>query len=394
MKYIKDNMNFFKKGAIITDIAGIKSGIVKEINGIYGRRSCKLKELIVELPGKDYPIYIEKGLFGRLGKEISKIYKGKKVAVVTDENIAAEYGRDVEADLLSSGFLVKLVIIKPGEKSKSLEVYAEVCDKLLEFGITKGDLIVAFGGGVTGDLAGFVASTLLRGITYVQVPTSLLAQVDSSVGGKVAIDHPRGKNLIGSFYHPRAVFIDPEILKTLDSRFLNDGMAEVIKYACIRSPELFEKLSEMEVEKDPLNGLEDIIYTCCKIKSGIVQRDEKDAGERMVLNFGHTLGHAIEKYYGFEKYSHGEAVAIGMYAITLKTEEEGITKAGTAASIKRLLTKYSLPFKIEGMDKPGLLEAIALDKKSDGDDLNIVVLSEIGDGYLKKIKKEEILRYL
>lgn len=353
-----------------------------------------MKELIVELPGKSYPIYIEKGIFARLGHEIANIYKGRKVALVTDDNVAAKYGRAIEGNLTASGFLVKLVIIKAGEQSKNLAVYADVCDELLEFGITKGDLIVAFGGGVTGDLAGFAASTLLRGIPYVQVPTSLLAQVDSSVGGKVAIDHPRGKNLIGSFYHPMAVFIDPELLQTLERRFLNDGMAEVIKYACIRSSELFERLSQMEGEEDLLDKIEDVIYTCCKIKRDIVQRDERDTGERMVLNFGHTLGHAIEKYHGFEKYSHGEAVAIGMYAMTLKTEEEGITKAGTSASIKRILNKYDLPFQVEVMDKCKLLETIALDKKSDGDMLNIVAISEIGHGFLKKIKKEEILRYL
>ena len=173
-----------------------------------------MKELFVELSDKRYPIYIEKGLFGRLGKEISAIHKGNKIAAVTDENLALIYGEALIESLTGSGFEARLIVIKAGEQSKCIEQYLRLCDELLDFGITRSDLIVAFGGGVTGDLTGFAGSTLLRGIKYVQVPTSLLAQVDSSVGGKVAIDHPRGKNLLGSFYHPQAVFIDPELLKT------------------------------------------------------------------------------------------------------------------------------------------------------------------------------------
>ena len=353
-----------------------------------------MKELFVELSDKRYPIYIEKGLFGRLGKEISAIHKGNKIAAVTDENLALIYGEALIKSLTGSGFEARLIVIKAGEQSKCIEQYSRVCDELLDFGITRSDLIVAFGGGVTGDLTGFAASTLLRGIKYVQVPTSLLAQVDSSVGGKVAIDHPRGKNLLGSFYHPQAVFIDPELLKTLEKRFFSDGLAEVIKYACISSRDLFERLSESESSQSLINEMEDIIYTCCRIKSEIVKRDERDTGDRMLLNFGHTIGHAIETYHGYEKFSHGEAVAAGMHMMTLKTEEEGLTEKGTSERIRKLLNKYSLPLNAEAADKNELLGSIALDKKSDGDELNIVVLSEIGNAFLKKIKKEEILRYL
>lgn len=353
-----------------------------------------MKELYVELSDKGYPIYIEKGIFGRLGKEIAAIHKGKKIAAVTDENLALLYGESLMDSLIRSGFEARLVVIRAGEKSKSIQEYLRVCDELMEFGITRSDLIVAFGGGVTGDLAGFAASTLLRGVKYIQVPTSLLAQVDSSVGGKVAIDHPRGKNLLGSFYHPQAVFIDPQLLETLEERYFSDGLAEVIKYACISSRYLFEMLEEAESVRCLKVEMEDIIFTCCRIKSEIVKMDERDKGERMLLNFGHTIGHAIERYHGYEKFSHGEAVAAGMHMMTIKTEEEGLTQKGTSERIKKLLNKYSLPLNAEAADKSELPAIIARDKKSDGDELNIVVLSEIGNAFLKKIKKEEILRYL
>ncbi|MDV2934331.1 3-dehydroquinate synthase, partial [Enterococcus faecalis] len=171
------------------------------------------------------------------------------------------------------------------------------------------DLIIALGGGVVGDLAGFVASTFLRGISFIQIPTSLLAQVDSSVGGKVAVDLERGKNLVGSFYHPELVLIDPNMLGTLPEKYFNDGLGEVIKYGCIKSKELFEKLEGFENKEDLKENIGEIIYECCNIKREVVEYDEKDLGERMILNFGHTLGHAIEQIYNYETYSHGEAVA-------------------------------------------------------------------------------------
>lgn len=353
-----------------------------------------MKELSINLAEKRYPIYIKKGLMGSIGEEIKKIYASKKIAIVTDENVDKFYGEGLKKNLEENNFTVCKIVLKPGEKSKSVQVLLEVYDRLLDFGITRGDLIIALGGGVIGDLTGFAAATLLRGIPFVQIPTSLLAQIDSSIGGKVAVDLPKGKNLVGNFYHPEAVFIDPDVLVTLDKRFLYDGMAEVIKYACIRDKSLFDNLMKYKGQEDLFSNMEYIIYTCCSIKKEIVEKDEKDTGDRMLLNFGHTIGHAIEKYFNFEKYTHGEAVALGMYAITVKSEKLGITENGTCENIKEVIKKYNLEYKIELKDKEKILEAVALDKKNKGDFMNVILLSHIGEGFIHKIKREEMHKFI
>lgn len=350
-------------------------------------------ELRINLTEQSYPIYIERGVLGRLGEEIKKIYSNKKIAVVTDENVDKFYGEKVKVSLEKADFQVFKIVVKPGEKSKSIEELVNLYNNILDAEITRGDLIIALGGGVIGDLTGFAASTLLRGIPYIQIPTSLLAQIDSSIGGKVAVDLPRGKNLVGNFYHPQAVFIDPDVLDTLDKRFLYDGMAEVIKYGCIKNKELFYKLMEYD-EKGILESIEDIIYTCCCIKKEIVEKDEKDNNERMILNFGHTLGHAIEKYYNFEKYTHGEAVALGMYIVTKKSEEMNLTKKGTAELIGKALSKHNLEHEIYLEDRGSILKAISLDKKSKGEFIDIILLKDIGESFIYKIKKEEISSFI
>ncbi|MEJ8554473.1 3-dehydroquinate synthase [Tepidibacter sp. Z1-5] len=349
--------------------------------------------LNINLPQKNYPIYIEKGLMNNIGEELKKIYKNKKIAVITDANVEKIYGQKIR-DNLKNDFEVKMIVLEPGEKSKSIDVLQNVYDELLDFKITRADLIIAFGGGVVGDLTGFVSSTLLRGIPFVQIPTSLLAQIDSSVGGKVAVNLPKGKNLIGSFYHPEAVYIDPELLNTLDKRFLYDGMAEVIKYGCIRDENLFQNLLEYNSNKELFDSIEEIIYRCCKIKKNIVESDEKDTGERMILNFGHTLGHTVEKHFKYEKYTHGEAVAIGMYHITKKSENMGITQKGTLDKIKKILIKYKLPYELPNMNKKEVIETINLDKKNKGNDINIILLKRIGDSFLKKIDRKDMNMYI
>lgn len=353
-----------------------------------------MRELKISLGENSYSILIEKGLISSIGKKISEIYNGKKVAVVTDKNVDKFYGDKIVSQLESSGFNVKKIVLNPGEKSKSVEVLLNTYDELLDFNITRGDLIIALGGGVVGDLTGFAAATLLRGIPYIQIPTSLLAQIDSSIGGKVAVDLNRGKNLVGNFYHPKAVFIDPNMLKTLDERFFYDGMAEVIKYGCIRDEQLFYNLLNYNTHEELIENMEHIIYSCCNIKREIVERDEKDTGERMLLNFGHTIGHAIEKYFNFEKYTHGEAVALGMYAITKKSEEMKLTKEGTSNLIKDILTKYNLKYDIHLEDKESILNAISLDKKNKGEFMNIVLLNEIGKSFIHKIKKEKVSDFI
>ena len=335
-------------------------------------------ELKVDLKDRSYPIIIEKGLINRVSEEIRKVYKGKKIFIITDDNVNKYYGGKISEELKKNDFEVKLLALKPGEQTKNFNTLPIVYNELLDFNLTRSDLIIALGGGVIGDLAGFVASTYLRGVDFVQIPTSLLAQVDSSVGGKVAVDLDRGKNLVGSFYHPKFVLIDPEVLNTLDNRFFIDGMAEVIKYGCIKDKQFFDYLEKMENNQQLINNMEVVIHKCCDIKRQVVENDEKDKGERMLLNFGHTLGHAIEQYYNYTKYSHGEGVAIGMYVISKISEEKGLTKKGTSQRIKDILVKYNLPYELD-VNIEETLEAINLDKKKLGNDLNVIILKEIGN---------------
>lgn len=355
-----------------------------------------MRKLLVDIPGKEYPIYIKPGLLDGIGEKIQKIYNNKKIVVITDKNVDRFYGEKIEYELKKWGYTLKKVVIEPGEESKSFKTLEMVCDEILDFGINRGDLLITFGGGVVGDLGGFAASILLRGVPFIQIPTTLLAQIDSSIGGKVAIDTNRGKNLLGSFNQPKAVFIDPNLLETLDERFLYDGLAEAIKYGAIKDKELFNNLLEYNTEEFFYN-IEKTIYTCCSIKKEIVEKDEKDLGERMLLNFGHTIGHGVEKYFDYKKYTHGEAVAIGMYTITKNSEKLGITKKGTSDRFKDILNKYNLPYEFPQIDDNGMskiMEAVLLDKKNSGKSMNIVLLNSIGDGFIKNISISEIMAYM
>lgn len=345
--------------------------------------------LKVNLKEKSYHIYIESGLLDNISEEIKKIHENGKIAVITDKNVERLYGEKL-LNSLKDDFEVKIISLEPGEKSKSMDVAQNVYDELLDLEITRGDLVIAFGGGVVGDLAGFISSTLFRGIPFVQIPTSLLAQIDSSIGGKVAVNSPKGKNLIGSFYHPEAVYIDPYVLKTLDKRFLYDGIAEVIKYGCIKDENLFSDLLEYSSDEEMLENIEKIIYKCCKIKKDIVENDEKDMGVRMTLNFGHTLGHALEKYFDYEIYTHGEAVAVGMYSITKNSEEMGLTQRGTVDRLKQILKKYKLPYKLPYVNRLEVIENINLDKKNKGNKINLILLNKIGDSFIKNIDRKDI----
>lgn len=340
------------------------------------------KDLFVDLKENSYNIIIEKGLLDNLGKEFKEIYNGEKIFILTDENVDKYYGDKVKKQLEKAGYKTKKMVLKPGEETKSFNTLPSVYNELLEFKLTRKELIVTLGGGVIGDLGGFVASTFLRGVSFIQIPTSLLAQVDSSVGGKVGVDLEKGKNLVGSFYQPKRVFIDPNVLNTLPEKFYKDGMAEVIKYGCIKDKEFFYKLKKLESREDVMKNIEDIIYKCCFIKKSVVERDEKDLGERMLLNFGHTLGHAVEKYYNFTGYSHGEAVAIGMYNISLKSEDEGITDKGVSEEIKEILINYGLPYEVNINDNSKIVETISLDKKNIGSVLKVILLKRIGESII------------
>lgn len=338
-----------------------------------------MKELLVDLGENSYNIEIQKGLIKDVSKSVRKVFNGEKIFIITDKNVDKFYGDIVLNSLKKDGFNVDKYAVEPGEESKSFNTLPLIYDKLLDFKLTRKDLIITLGGGVVGDLGGFIAATFLRGVSFIQIPTTLLSQVDSSVGGKVGVDLDRGKNLVGSFYQPKRVIIDPNVLNTLEDKFYKDGMGEVIKYGFIKDKNLYLLLNSLNSREDVIKHIEEIIYTCCNIKREIVEKDEKDLGERMVLNFGHTLGHAIEKHYGFSKFTHGEGVSIGMYLITRLAEKKGLTNEILSDKVKEILIRYGLPYNVEINDMEDIIETISLDKKNMGSTLKIIIMKEIGN---------------
>lgn len=337
-----------------------------------------MKILTVDLGKNSYDIVIEKGVLSQLGDQVRKVFSGEKIAVVTDENVAKYHLGTVVKSLRESGFDVSSLILPAGEATKSLGTLPKLYSYFIESGLTRSDLVVALGGGVIGDIAGFAAATYLRGVKYIQMPTSLLAQVDSSSGGKVAADLPEGKNLVGAFYQPLRVVIDEDVLDTLEPKFYIDGMGEVIKHSCIKDRDLFGKLMDKSISR------EEMLFTNCQIKSQVVEKDQFDKGERMLLNFGHTIGHAIETYYNFERYTHGEAVAVGMYAITKLSEKKGLTVQGTSEKIRLILEKYGLPYELPDADMGQIREIIGRDKKNLDGALNCILIRDIGDSFIYK----------
>jgi len=352
-----------------------------------------MQKIHVDLDKDSYDIHIEHNCLTQVGNLIKEVYKGEKVFIITDRNVDEIYGAILEENLRDNGFEFEKYVLVPGEKSKSFSTYEDICDCLSEAGITRSDMIIAFGGGVVGDIGGFAAATFLRGVDFVQIPTTLLAQVDSSVGGKVAINLKSGKNLVGNFYQPKMVVIDPNLLKTLSDKTFNDGMAEVIKYGCIRDQKMFAELEKCYGRQDVMDNIEGYIYTCCGIKSIVVANDEKEKGERMLLNFGHTLGHGIEKYFNYEGYTHGEAVAIGMVRITEVSERLGYTGSGTAERLKILLNNLKINYCFPEMDKENFDKTIMLDKKAASGNMSIILLKDIGKAEIVKIKRVDIKNY-
>ena len=336
-------------------------------------------KLTVNLGENSYPIFIENGIIKKSGEHISQIFSGQKIMIVSDDNVFPLYGQQVMDSL--KDYECHSLVLPHGEPTKNFQSLPKIYTAMLDAKLTRSDLVIALGGGVIGDLAGFAAASYLRGIKLVQIPTSLLAQVDSSVGGKVAVDLPQGKNLVGAFYQPKMVLIDPDVLNTLPEHFIKDGMGEVIKYGCIKDGSLFDRLCAHSSFEDLKTELPEIIARCVDIKRIVVEADQFDTGERMLLNFGHTLAHTIEQYYNYERESHGEAVGIGMYQITLMAEEKGLTGSGCADQIKKALEIYGLPSSC-GLPVTDLTKAITLDKKNLNGKLNVVLLKELGSSYV------------
>ena len=336
-------------------------------------------KLTVNLKENSYPIYIENGILTKSGEYISQIFKGQKIMIVSDDNVFPLYGQQVIDSLRD--YECHFLVLPHGEPTKSFQSLPKIYTAMLDAKLTRSDLVIALGGGVIGDLAGFAAASYLRGIKLVQIPTSLLAQVDSSVGGKVAVDLPQGKNLVGAFYQPKMVLIDPDVLNTLPEHFIKDGMGEVIKYGCIKDAGLFDRLCAHSSFENLKPELSEIIARCVDIKRIVVEADQFDTGERMLLNFGNTLAHTIEQHYNYERESHGEAVGIGMYQITRMSEEKGLTISGCSDQIKKALDIYGLPSSC-GLPVADLTKAITLDKKNLNGNLNVILLKEIGDSYV------------
>ncbi|NLY71188.1 MAG: 3-dehydroquinate synthase [Clostridiales bacterium] len=341
-----------------------------------------------------YKVVTEIGLFHKLGNILSQLFPGRKFAVITDDTVKGLYEERLNKQMNEAGLQWTLISLPPGESSKSFDMIPKLYSKLLDFQLARDDVIVAFGGGVIGDIAGFTAATFLRGVNLIMVPTTLMAMVDASIGGKNGANLPEGKNMAGTFYQPKEVLIDPDFVRTLPDRVFEDGMAEVIKYGCVFDPDLFSDLMAKAKRSDG-SGIESIIYRCCLIKKQIIELDSQDHGIAMLLNFGHTLGHCIEDYFPDGKYTHGEAVAIGMYMTTVASERAGLTVPNTSSLVKDILICYNLPYQLpEGTNIVEMVEAVKRDKKRRDDMLNLVLIEKIGKGFFHKIDKSEYASFL
>lgn len=353
-----------------------------------------MKTLHIELGERSYDIRIAPGLLNRAGEEIRAVCpKAGRLAVVTDSNVNPLYGKTVRTALEAAGFEVALFEIPAGETSKNAERLVWLWESFMDFGLTRTDAVVALGGGVVGDLTGFAAATTLRGVDFIQIPTTLLAQVDSSVGGKVAIDLNAGKNLAGTFWQPKLVLMDPDTLKTLPDETFSDGMAEVIKYGCIADKPFFDLLATHPTRAAVMENVESVLYTCCDIKRSVVEKDERDTGNRMMLNFGHTIGHAYELAGRYETWTHGQAVAAGMMAALKLGAALGITPAELAPRVESVLKAYGLPTAISCGGET-YAAAIGRDKKGAGADITLVLLDNLGHAVLHKLPKAELMERL
>lgn len=352
------------------------------------------KILTVDLPGREYDILIERGLLNRVGEEVKKVLpRASRLFVVSDSNVAPLYLDRVQESLENAGYRVGAMAVPAGEASKCVEQLAALWEAMMAFGLTRTDAVVALGGGVVGDLAGFATATVLRGVDFVQIPTTLLAQVDSSVGGKVAIDLKAGKNLAGAFWQPKLVLMDPEALNTLPLPIFMEGMAEVVKYGCIFDKTFFDFLAVRADRRALMEEIEYILYTCCDFKRKVVLEDERDTGSRMLLNFGHTLGHAYELAGNYETWSHGDAVAAGMCLAAKLGVQLGVTPPEVPEQVECLLGSLGLPTCIT-CTKEEYTAAIGLDKKGAGSDISLILLDELGHGVVHKMPKKEVLDLL
>lgn len=356
-----------------------------------------MKDIFVDLGKDSYSIIIDRGILGQVGTLISKVISPGKVIIVTDKIVEPLYGNVVLNSLSECKFDVKLVSLEPGEEQKSMAMAEVLYESLFDHEMDRKSLIVALGGGVLGDLTGFVASTFMRGIPFIQIPTTLLAQVDSSIGGKVAVNHPRGKNMIGCFYQPKAVFIDTDTLRTLPKAEITAGMVEVIKYGMIKDAAFFEYIEKHLPEILGLEPavLEEIIYNSCKVKTHVVELDEKEEGLRAILNYGHTIGHALEALTSYKKYRHGDAVAMGMICASKIAMEMNLADESVLKRQESLFVKLGLSLKDTELNPDDIVSILYQDKKTIGGKLRFVLPTDIGTVVINdRVNEETILKAL
>ena len=340
-----------------------------------------MKQLTLNGSAGTSDIRIGSGLLQQIAAQCETVFSPSRVHIVTDSVVAPLYLQTVRQQF---DIPVTSSVIPSGEEHKRLSTVEGLYHDFLHAGLTRKDLILALGGGVTGDITGFAAATFLRGIPLCQIPTTLLAQVDSSVGGKTAVDLPEGKNLVGAFYQPRLVLIDPDVLSTLPDATFTDGMAEVIKYGCIRSRAILDQIRAPHYKEH----IEEIIYECVKIKRDVVEVDEHDTGLRMILNFGHTIGHAAEKLGGYTALTHGQAVAIGMAAAMRLSCALGAAR-GPGDCLTAILKEIGLPSELP-YDREEIFQALLSDKKKMGDQIHFVLVRTLGCAEVQSIDVETL----
>ena len=342
-------------------------------------------KILVPLNDKSYEVTLQAGILNNISEELLEIgiSKKRKILIISNKEISDLYGDNLLEKLNDNNFQAKIFIIKSGESHKNLQTLSEIYNFAFEYGLDRNSLIIALGGGIVGDITGLAAATWLRGIEYIQIPTTLLSMVDSSVGGKTAVNHPQGKNLIGAFYQPKAVFIDPETLNTLPKREFNAGMAEVVKYGVIKDKKLFEFLEDKK-NNHKLRNLEnetliEIINSSIKTKSQIVSKDEEEHGLRAILNYGHSFGHVIENLCGYGKFLHGEAISIGMKIAGEIAIEKGLWSKEESLRQENLIKSYNLPTEIPNISKQDVLKILMGDKKVRDGKMRFVLPLEIGE---------------
>lgn len=347
----------------------------------------------VDLGDRSYSVELGSNWLETVGRRIARKLDSERVALITVPTIARRYAPMLTRGLVAGGLKVGRIVVPDGDKTKNLGQLAELYDHFLDQGLDRGSAVVTLGGGVVGDLGGFAAATFLRGIPFAQVPTTVLAMIDSSIGGKTGVNLARGKNLVGAFHQPRGVYIDVATLRSLPMRQRAAGAAELIKAAAIWDAELFAWLEdhiEAFLQLDP-KVVVPALEQACAIKAEVVERDEREGGLRRLLNFGHTMAHAIETHAGYGGILHGEAVSIGMVFAAARSESLGFAPAGSATRLTALLERAGLPTRLPRRDRRAYLSAIAVDKKKQGDRIHFVVLEEIGKAGTASLRPTDIL---